>query len=658
MARRALPAPSVVRAHICLTATRHTRAVPLARCSSTRLLGRRSLRPSAARALPIAQCDATSSCGITASLPAHCRTCRRALHSARQEAVDSDSGRDSEGGQAGSTRHIRATRPMLSRDHAPPPHGGAGGGASCEPNVRRPVSHPVRAVGRRHDTQNMADDNAQCRQQQQQQQQQQPDERATAEPPSITQTADSDALTTAHTASSSSSTPLALTPLSAPLALFTPVPLPFSVRWCVAPMVGASDLCFRMLTRRHGASVCYTPMLHADRMNDDAYFQAAVDFAHPTRNGAEGEDRPLIAQFAANDPAQLLAASLRVQPFVDAVDLNLGCPQASAFEGRFGSFLLSRRQWPLVARMVRTLRAHLTVPVMAKIRLLATHEETRALCILLIASGCSAIAIHGRQRGSDKRRRAGAADLQAIARLRAELPPECTIIANGNIRCLEDAHANLLTTRCEGVMSAEAVLANPRLFAAAAASAPASSPLSDASSTELAPSSSAPSPPPCCLSLSQEYLSLCEEYPSPPASWLSNHVHNFCRRAIADNHWMDLKAQIKNIGRERTGAGDRMAEVKNGDNAQQADDSASSSASPISANSPSPAASFSSRCDDLPGTLVRLRALLAELERRLAEVGRTGNPHAQLQRERKQKREETQRDDDSEVPVDLYALAE
>ena len=46
------------------------------------------------------------------------------------------------------------------------------------------------------------------------------------------------------------------------------------------------------------------------------------------------EDRPLFAQFCANDPSYLLAAAELVQGDVDAIDLNLGCPQRIAKRGR------------------------------------------------------------------------------------------------------------------------------------------------------------------------------------------------------------------------------------------------------------------------------------------------------------------------------------
>jgi tRNA-dihydrouridine synthase 1 len=57
----------------------------------------------------------------------------------------------------------------------------------------------------------------------------------------------------------------------------------------VAPMVDASHIAFRLLCRRYGAALAYTPMLHARMMLESATY---IDQHFETC----AEDRPLIAQ--------------------------------------------------------------------------------------------------------------------------------------------------------------------------------------------------------------------------------------------------------------------------------------------------------------------------------------------------------------------------
>ena len=70
-------------------------------------------------------------------------------------------------------------------------------------------------------------------------------------------------------------------------------------------------------------------MLHARLFCEGAAYRAEHFTTTPT-------DRPLLAQFCANDPDILLRAAQQVAPFVDGVDLNLGCPQRIARRGRYG----------------------------------------------------------------------------------------------------------------------------------------------------------------------------------------------------------------------------------------------------------------------------------------------------------------------------------
>lgn len=228
--------------------------------------------------------------------------------------------------------------------------------------------------------------------------------------------------------------------------------------------------------------LAYTPMLHARIFAETVKYRNSS--FQPTRAGLESlpdvtsvpselyldgnpsTDRPLFVQFCANSPDMLLEAAKYVEPFCDAVDLNLGCPQGIAKKGHYGSFL--QEDWGLIYKLINELHLNLKVPVTAKIRILETKEKTLKYAKVILSAGASIITVHGRQR-NQKGHNTGLADWSVIRYLRDNLPKETVIFANGNILRHADIAKCLEYTGADGVMSAEGNLCDPTIFAGAPA---------------------------------------------------------------------------------------------------------------------------------------------------------------------------------------------
>ncbi len=180
-------------------------------------------------------------------------------------------------------------------------------------------------------------------------------------------------------------------------SLTLPSGISFPIQHILAPMVGASELPFRLLCRKYGTSTCYTPMMSSSKFSSDPCYRKEEFQTIP-------EDRPLVCHFSANDPEEFAKAALLVENQCDAIDLNLGCPQRTAYLGHFGSYLLDPKDRALICRIVRKACETVSKPVFVKIRLLDTIEDTIELCRNLKDAGASLIAIHARYRASFERK--------------------------------------------------------------------------------------------------------------------------------------------------------------------------------------------------------------------------------------------------------------
>ncbi|KAF4661949.1 tRNA-dihydrouridine(16/17) synthase [NAD(P)(+)]-like protein [Perkinsus chesapeaki] len=236
-----------------------------------------------------------------------------------------------------------------------------------------------------------------------------------------------------------------------------------SPRYVTAPMVDQSELAFRMMTRKYGAELCYTPMMHAKS------FATSKKYRDKNFETAEG-DSPLAAQFCGDNGDVIVEAAKHIQDQVSCVDLNLGCPQGIARRGHYGSFLLEEPG--LVLGIVEKMVNGLDCPVSVKIRFMTAKDDdgsgkpdieaTKDFVRRLDALGVDLIALHPRTK-EWKGQLTQACWWESAAEVRACVP-DVPFIVNGGISSFEDVEKCFEVTKCDAVMSSECILELPTLF--------------------------------------------------------------------------------------------------------------------------------------------------------------------------------------------------
>jgi len=132
--------------------------------------------------------------------------------------------------------------------------------------------------------------------------------------------------------------------------------------------VDGSELAFRLMGRAYGVQLAYSPMLISKLLAQPKHLLKYMHFSTNDR------DSPLIVQICGNDPEIVAAACRRVEPYCEAIDLNLGCPQRVAKRGNYGSFLLDKPD--LVYSLVTAMNNAVEVPIFCKMRIKDSLEQT------------------------------------------------------------------------------------------------------------------------------------------------------------------------------------------------------------------------------------------------------------------------------------------
>ncbi|ORD97250.1 DUS1L [Hepatospora eriocheir] len=259
----------------------------------------------------------------------------------------------------------------------------------------------------------------------------------------------------------------------------------------LAPMVDNSEEAFRILVKNYGCDFGYTEMVNTTVLNRIKFkFEKNKWFSDVSK------DRPLVVQICGNDPITMLKSSRKLEPFCDAIDINLGCPQHCARKGMYGAWLMNDQT--RIFEIVKTLSNELTIPVFCKIRVFDSIEKSVKYAKMIENAGCSLLTVHGRtihQKGKNT----GFVSLDHIKAIKEALT--IPVISNGGILEHKDIEKTLNYTKCDGVMIGEPILYIPTIF----------------SVKEVDP-----------FEISEEYLNICSKYPgSADIKHIRSHLFKF-----------------------------------------------------------------------------------------------------------------------------------
>ena len=231
-------------------------------------------------------------------------------------------------------------------------------------------------------------------------------------------------------------------------ALYTQKPV------VLAPMEDVTDVVFRRLCRKHGATLAMTEFV-----NTEGLLRGCRN-ARRKIELAEDDELTGIQIYGSNPERLAEAARFAEQAEPLFIDINCGCwvPKIAG-RGAGAGWL---RDPAAMVEMARRTAAGVSVPVTVKTRIglgPESHMPIVDLARRLEDAGVAAITIHCRTAVMGH---SGAADWAWAARAREVV--SIPVIVNGDVRSAADAERAMRETACEGVMVGRRAIEHPWVF--------------------------------------------------------------------------------------------------------------------------------------------------------------------------------------------------
>lgn len=223
----------------------------------------------------------------------------------------------------------------------------------------------------------------------------------------------------------------------------------------LAPMEDVTDVGFRMLCKRFGASMVYTEFVNADAVIRN--IKSTV-----SKFQINDEERPVGIQIYGKSVESMIEAAKVVESVgPDVIDLNFGCPVKKVASKGAGAGML--QNIPLMLEITRNVVNAVKTPVTVKTRL-GWDQENRVIVDLaeqLQDCGIQALTIHGRTRSQMY---TGEADWTLIGEVKKNPRMKIPIIGNGDITTPQMVKERFEQYGVDAVMIGRATFGQPWIF--------------------------------------------------------------------------------------------------------------------------------------------------------------------------------------------------
>lgn len=228
----------------------------------------------------------------------------------------------------------------------------------------------------------------------------------------------------------------------------------------LSPMADMTDSAFCRVVREVTGTSEY-PIVFREMVSSEAVVRGndktlGMTEIHP-------DERPLVQQIFGSDPLAMAESAriIEAQQHPEGFDVNMGCPVYKIVHNFNGAALM--REPELATKIVKQMKAAITVPLSVKIRLgWSDPNECLEFAKVLEDAGADLITIHGRTKSQGY---SGKADWNKIAQVKKLV--SIPVLANGDVHEPSLVPQVLEVTGCDGILIARGALGNPWFFSQA-----------------------------------------------------------------------------------------------------------------------------------------------------------------------------------------------